>query len=158
MKRLSAVILAAALCVVVTQAQTRRVDPRTYLEHIKFLASEDLEGRGNGSPGLEAAADYIAKHFGAIGLEPAGDARNVLSALRDDYRAFHSAGQRRHAELGSEQRRLRDRPGLPTGFHVERSVFARPAAADRRSPDTGFPRRHFTTTITPASTRPARRS
>jgi len=73
MKRLSAVIFAAALCVVIIQAQASRVDPRSYLEHIKFLASEDLEGRGNGSPGLETAADYIAKHFAAIGLEPAGD-------------------------------------------------------------------------------------
>jgi hypothetical protein len=74
MKRLSALILAVALCIAAIHAQTRRVDPRAYLEHIKFLASEDLEGRGNGSPGLEAAADYIAKHFAAIGLEPAGDA------------------------------------------------------------------------------------
>ena len=61
MKRLSAVLLAAALFVVATQAQTRRIDPRAYLEHVKFLASDDLEGRGNGSPGLEAAADYIAQ-------------------------------------------------------------------------------------------------
>ena len=68
------VLLTAALFVVSAQAQTRRVDPRAYLEHVKFLASADLEGRGNGSPGLDAAAEYIAKHFGSAGLEPAGDA------------------------------------------------------------------------------------
>ena len=74
MKRLSALLLAVALCIPAIQAQTRRIDPRAYLEHIKFLASENLEGRGNGSPGLEAAGDYVAKHFAATGLEPAGDA------------------------------------------------------------------------------------
>lgn len=72
MKRLL-VLLAAALVVVSGHAQSRRVDPRAYLEHVKFLASEDLAGRGNGSPGLDAAAEYIAKQFGAAGLEPSGD-------------------------------------------------------------------------------------
>jgi hypothetical protein len=74
MKRLSAVVLTATLLVISTQAETRRIDPRGYLEHVKFLASGDLEGRGNGSPGLEAAADYIAKHFREAGLEPGGEA------------------------------------------------------------------------------------
>jgi hypothetical protein len=40
---------------------------------VKFLASEDLEGRGNGSSGLETAAEYIAARFRDAGLEPAGD-------------------------------------------------------------------------------------
>jgi hypothetical protein len=48
-------------------------DPRVYLEHIKYLASDELEGRGDGAPGLEKAADYVGKSFGASGLEPAGD-------------------------------------------------------------------------------------
>lgn len=74
MKRLSALLVAAALFAVSTQADTRRIDPGVYLEHIKFLASDDLEGRGNGSQGLEGAAEYIAKQFGEAGLEPAGDA------------------------------------------------------------------------------------
>jgi len=74
MKRPSAVLLAAALLIVSTHAETRRIDPRAYLEHIKFLASGDLEGRGNGSPGLDTAADYIASQFREAGLEPGGDA------------------------------------------------------------------------------------
>ena len=63
-----AVCLAAAL-----SAQTRQINPRTYIEHVRFLASDQLEGRGNGTPGLDAAADYIAKQFAAAGLEPLGD-------------------------------------------------------------------------------------
>ena len=43
MRRLSAVLCAAALCAASIQADPRRVDPKTYLEHVKFLASEDLE-------------------------------------------------------------------------------------------------------------------
>ncbi|HKY19679.1 MAG TPA: M28 family peptidase [Vicinamibacterales bacterium] len=67
-------LLVTTLFFVSTHAQTRRIDPRAYLEHVKFLASHDLDGRGNGSPGLDAAADYIAKQFDAAGLAPLGDA------------------------------------------------------------------------------------
>lgn len=42
------------------------------LEHIRFLASNALEGRANGSAGLERAADYIAEGFEAAGLRPGG--------------------------------------------------------------------------------------
>ena len=55
-------------------ADPRRIDPKAYLEHVKFLASDDLEGRGNGGRGLESAAEYIAARFREAGLEPAGDA------------------------------------------------------------------------------------
>src|SRR5687767_4041548 len=73
MKRVSVLLLLAALSFVSTHADPRRIDPKIYLEHVKFLASEDLEGRGNGSRGLETAADYIAARFREAGLEPAGD-------------------------------------------------------------------------------------
>lgn len=74
MKRVSVLLLLAALCVVSTHADPRRIDPKIYLEHVKFLASENLDGRGNGSRGLETAADYIAARFREAGLEPGGDA------------------------------------------------------------------------------------
>ena len=74
MRRVSVGLLVAALCAASLQADPRRIDPKAYLEHVKFLASEDLEGRGNGSRGLESAAEYIAAKFREAGLEPAGDA------------------------------------------------------------------------------------
>jgi len=46
---------------------------RRFQTHIDFLASDALEGRGVGTPGIEAAADYVAEQFGALGLAPAGD-------------------------------------------------------------------------------------
>ncbi len=41
-------------------------------EHIRFLASDKLEGRGTGSEGEQAAAEYIAKHFQRMGLKEVG--------------------------------------------------------------------------------------
>src|SRR5260221_9871952 len=63
----------ATACAARLYADPRHVDPRAYLDHIKYLASDELEGRGDGAPGLEKAADYIAAGFRASGLEPAGD-------------------------------------------------------------------------------------
>src|SRR6185295_10282664 len=40
---------------------------------ISFLASDALQGRATGSPGLDMAAEYIAAQFRRAGLEPVGD-------------------------------------------------------------------------------------
>jgi aminopeptidase YwaD len=49
------------------------LSPSRYLEHVKYLASDDLKGRGNGSPELDKAANYIAGQFRLWGLRPMGD-------------------------------------------------------------------------------------
>src|SRR6202521_6240350 len=41
--------------------------------HVKFLASDLLEGRGTGQRGGDIAAEYIATQFELYGLKPAGD-------------------------------------------------------------------------------------
>ncbi|MHC4183370.1 MAG: M20/M25/M40 family metallo-hydrolase [Planctomycetota bacterium] len=46
------------------------------LQDIEYLASDDLAGRGLGTPGLDKAADYIAKQFSDAGLQPCGDGSN----------------------------------------------------------------------------------
>ena len=38
---------------------------------VQTLADDDMQGRGLGSAGHEAAAEYIAEQFRAAGLEPA---------------------------------------------------------------------------------------
>jgi hypothetical protein len=48
------------------------INPDSYLSHIKVLASEKLKGRGTGTKQLEEAADYIARQFKTIGLQPVG--------------------------------------------------------------------------------------
>ena len=40
---------------------------------VAFLASDTLQGRATPSPGLDAAAEYIASQFRKAGLEPVGD-------------------------------------------------------------------------------------
>jgi hypothetical protein len=46
--------------------------------HIAFLASDELGGRDTPSPGLEAAAEYVADRFHSYGLQPAGDAGTYI--------------------------------------------------------------------------------
>lgn len=40
---------------------------------IEFLASPELKGRAVGSPEIDRAADYIARKFGEMGLQPLGN-------------------------------------------------------------------------------------
>jgi hypothetical protein len=42
-------------------------------EHVDWMAAPEREGRGAGSEGAKAAADYIARGFEAAGLRPGGD-------------------------------------------------------------------------------------
>ena len=37
---------------------------------VRYLASDDLEGRGIGTPGIDKAAEYIAGNFRKLGLKP----------------------------------------------------------------------------------------
>jgi hypothetical protein len=63
---------AALVAGVLVTAATPPIDADRLLYHIKFLASDELKGRGDGSPELERAADYIAQQFTEIGLKPGG--------------------------------------------------------------------------------------
>ena len=55
------------------RAAASGLSPTLYMQHVRFLASDALKGRGDGSPELDQAADYIAEQFRQIGLTPAGD-------------------------------------------------------------------------------------
>jgi Zn-dependent M28 family amino/carboxypeptidase len=50
-----------------------QVDKEKIRAHVKYLSSDELEGRGTGQRGGDLAADYIAKQFRSYGLKPAGD-------------------------------------------------------------------------------------
>lgn len=66
--------IGGAVClgmVVASLAQSQESEP--FMEHLRYLASDQLKGRGNGSEELEQAAEYIARHFRAAGLLPAGE-------------------------------------------------------------------------------------
>jgi hypothetical protein len=57
-------------------------DAQRYLAHVKYLSSDALEGRGDGTPGLEKAAEYIAARFKDAGLQPAGDAGTYFQSFQ----------------------------------------------------------------------------
>jgi aminopeptidase YwaD len=49
------------------------LSPSRYFERVKYLSADQMKGRGNGSPELDKAADYIATQFRTWGLRPMGD-------------------------------------------------------------------------------------
>ncbi len=54
---------------------------KALLEHVAWLAAPEREGRGLGTKGLEAAAEYVASRFQAIGLQPGGDAGTYFQSF-----------------------------------------------------------------------------
>lgn len=55
------------------QAQHPDISADRIRAHVKFLASDLLEGRGPGTRGGDLATEYIATQFALSGLKPAGD-------------------------------------------------------------------------------------
>src|SRR5436189_3465917 len=49
------------------------LSPARYLRHVTYLARDEMKGRGDGSPELDQAADYIASQFRTFGLKAAGN-------------------------------------------------------------------------------------
>ena len=64
-----------ALCTIAS-AQS----PENLRRNLTYLASDELEGRATPSPGLDRAADYIARQFRAAGLEPQFQTANFAEA------------------------------------------------------------------------------
>lgn len=58
------------------------IDAERIRAHVRFLASDLLEGRGTGSRGGDLAAEYIATQFALYGLKPAGDNGGYLQKVR----------------------------------------------------------------------------
>src|SRR5258708_26307064 len=49
-----------------------KIDPQRIRATVKYLSSDELEGRGTGQKGGDAAANWIAEQFKSYGLKPAG--------------------------------------------------------------------------------------
>jgi Zn-dependent M28 family amino/carboxypeptidase len=105
--RTLALLAAVAVLAACAGAASRPYAPdvsRQRLEaHVRFLASDALEGRMTGTTGYRAAAEYVASQFGQLGLEPAGTAGyfqdvEYASALIDPQRSavrLHRGGKAR---------------------------------------------------------------
>jgi aminopeptidase N len=46
---------------------------KALLDHVAWLSAPEREGRGIGTKGLDAAAEYVAAAFRAMGLQPGGE-------------------------------------------------------------------------------------
>src|SRR5690242_5230655 len=55
------------------RAAAERITSPAIAAHVRFLASDLLEGRGAGTRGSELAMAYVASEMERIGLRPAGD-------------------------------------------------------------------------------------
>jgi hypothetical protein len=74
MRKVALIGVWLALVFSATKAATPPIDPQAVLAHIKVLSADDLQGRANGTAGLERAAEYIAGEFKTAGLQPPGGA------------------------------------------------------------------------------------
>jgi Peptidase family M28/PDZ domain/PA domain len=50
-------------------------------DHVRYLASEELTGRGVDTPGIKLARDYIAREFAKLGLRPGGENGTYLQGF-----------------------------------------------------------------------------
>ncbi len=69
----TALLCAAFLSPRLATAQIDQISGERMRAHVKFLASDLLEGRGVGARGGDLATEYIATQFALAGLKPAGD-------------------------------------------------------------------------------------
>jgi Zn-dependent M28 family amino/carboxypeptidase len=58
-----------------------KIDPEKIRAHVKYLASDALEGRGTGQKGGDMAAEYIEAQFKSYGLQPGSDAGTYLQSV-----------------------------------------------------------------------------
>ncbi|KUJ83173.1 aminopeptidase [Microbulbifer flavimaris] len=74
MKTLIGALLVSVLVACATQQPTPLPVPEAdnMRRHVEYLASDELAGRETGTEGYKRAAEYVARQFEAMGLQPAG--------------------------------------------------------------------------------------
>ncbi|RPI43209.1 MAG: hypothetical protein EHM46_04315, partial [Bacteroidetes bacterium] len=92
----SITILALAGCMVIpVSAQKKGLASITRSDlqmHMDFLASDELQGRSTGEPGLEIAARYLAIQAEHLGLVPAGPGGSYLQYYNLVEKTYDRAG------------------------------------------------------------------
>jgi hypothetical protein len=71
---IASLTISFGLCSWALEIPSLPVSPADALtSHVRYLASDELTGRGVDTPGIKLARDYIAREFAKYGLVPAGD-------------------------------------------------------------------------------------
>jgi hypothetical protein len=96
-----------------------------FLEPIKYLASDQLKGRGDGTPELDKAAKYIAGHFRQFGLRPGGDNGTYLQHFTLVVGATLGHNNSMHWQQGSQSETLKvEQSFVPLTFSTNASIDA----------------------------------
>src|SRR5512132_3850910 len=80
LRRSFVVLITLAYCIPAAHAQPDFSIDRIRAD-VKYLASDELQGRGIGTRGEDLAIAHIAKHFESAGLKPAGDRGSFFQAV-----------------------------------------------------------------------------
>ncbi|SHF35656.1 Zn-dependent amino-or carboxypeptidase, M28 family [Microbulbifer donghaiensis] len=67
------VVGALVACATTSPAPIPSADSLKIQSHVAYLAADELAGRETGSAGYREAADYVARQFELLGLQPAGN-------------------------------------------------------------------------------------
>ncbi len=105
------------------QAQANKIDVEEVRQYVKYLSSDELEGRRTGTPGNLLAAGYIAGTFAEAGLEPVHG--KFLHPF--PYLAGVKIGSNNHLKLMLPSREFEleiERDYTPLGFSSDATVQA----------------------------------
>src|SRR5690348_11512121 len=73
LSRLLTVVWAALLPVFLSSAQELHISGEKIRAHVKYLSSDELEGRGVGTRGERLATEYLASQLKLEGVKPGGE-------------------------------------------------------------------------------------
>jgi len=96
--------------------------------HVEWLASDELEGRGTGTPSIDLAAEYIAREFLRYGLQPAGDNGTFFQTF-DVITGAQSSGNSLAWQSGGESTTLDSTQFMPYAFSASGSFTGTPVYA-----------------------------
>jgi Zn-dependent M28 family amino/carboxypeptidase len=100
-------LLALSACATVRSPVSVAERAAIWWADVETLAADDMEGRAAGSEGHRRAADYVARRFAAMGLEPAGEGGGYFQAVRFEERRILPEGTRATLVVEGAPRPLR---------------------------------------------------
>ena len=123
-KHLFIVSMCSAACLF-AQSSSPEITAGEIKAHVKYLASDELEGRGSGTAGNTKAAAYLAEQFRLYGLQPAGVNGTYYQPF--DFVSAVKAGTKNEMEVQANGRKstLRlDTDFRPLGFSSDGKISA----------------------------------
>ncbi|MCP4541382.1 MAG: ABC transporter permease subunit [Chloroflexi bacterium] len=73
--------------------QANEFDGRQALAHVQALTDPALDGRALGTPGMDAAAEYVAQQFHALGLQSAGENMTYFQTRKRSFEGLNDVPQ-----------------------------------------------------------------